>query len=689
MPYRPFLFLGLLLIANPLSATEIKIQLKSTAAIYQRHITRLTNEGYTLSDVSVYRGKRYNQFAAIAVKKPEQKARKAHHGMSPQQLEAKLKLYANEGFQPVTISGYDRKGTTRFAVIWQKTEKDTHIVRHSLSDEQLRTALLELKEQGYIPLKLDGYTLKGKPVHAGIWMKRNDITWESFCNIPFENMQKTFDDFSSRGFRLADLCGFAIDGKPFFHTLWFKDIESTWISRFHLTENEYQKAAKQMSADKYQLSNIDGYRINNKSYFTAIWEKVEDQNGLILPNWKTIADIPVSGLYQKELSSLDHSIKKFLKEHHTPGAAVAVSYRGRLVYARGFGYTDLEQKQSVEPDSLFRIASISKPITAVAIMKLVEQKKLNLDTKVFDILKEYQNQVAQNTIDPRLKEITIQQLLHHTGGWDRTASFDPMFRSVYFAKQLGKTPPAEAEDIIRMMMSQPLDFNPGERFAYSNFGYCLLGRVIETITGQSYESYVQETVFMPLKIKNIQLGKTLLKDREKNEVKYYSPLVGSSVFSEKSLQRVSHPYGVWYLEAMDSHGGWIASAPDLVRFATAFNLLDQCPILKAPIISKMFERPAGLAGFDLNGNPKDSYYACGWMVRPIDTVGNASHWHTGGLEGSSTLLVRRFDRINWAILFNTRHSKNQKQLSTLIDAPMHQWINQIEKWPEKNQFKRD
>lgn len=689
MPYRFIILLGFLLLAHTTCATEIQIQLKSSAAVYQRTTTRLMKEGYTLSDVSVYPGKRYNQFAAILTKQSKQTASKARHGLSPQQLERAITQYASEGFQPVSISGYDRKGSVKFAVSWEKSESPTHIVRHSLSNDELQTALLELKEQGYTPLKLDGYTIKGQPFHAGIWSKRNDLTWESICNIPFENMQKTFDDFSSRGFRLADLCGFAINNRPFFHTLWIKEIDSTWISQFHLTENKYQKVAKQMAADKYQLSNIDGYRIDNKTYFATVWTKQEKSNQLNLPVWNSIDDIPVSGLYQKELASLDHSIKKFIQKHRSPGVSVAVSYRGRLVYARGFGYADLEQKQPVKPDSLFRLASISKPITAVAIMKLVEQNKLNLDTKVFDILKDYKNQLNSNESDPRLKDITVRHLLHHTGGWDRTASFDPMFRSVYFAKKLGKKPPAETEDIIRMMMKQPLDFTPGERFAYSNYGYCLLGRIIETVTEQSYEKFVQESVFKPLSITNIQLGKTRLIDRKINEVKYYSPLVGSSVFSEKVLQRVPHPYGVWYLEAMDSHGGWIASAPDLVRFATAFNLPEQCPILKAPTISQMFKRPPGLAGFDLNGKPKDFYYACGWTVRPIDTAGNANHWHAGSLEGTSTLLVRRLDRINWAILFNTRRGNDQKQLSSLIDGPMHQWINQIEIWPKRNQFENE
>lgn len=689
MPCRAYLLLIVILMTTPLFAEKIDVKLRLTPTNYQNHVTRLLKQGYNLLDASVYPGKKGNRFAALGIKGRNQKEKKAHHGLSTQKLEEKIKQYASEGFQPVAISGYEQNETSRFAVIWEKLDQGNHIVRHSLSDQELLTTLEKLKHQGYAPIKMDGYTLNNQPVHAGIWAKQTTTAWEVTCNISIIEFPKILADFSSRGFRLLDLCGFTINDKPFYHALWLKERDSAWIAQYHVTPAEIQKAAKKMAADKYQLVNIDGYRANNQTFFATIWEQSEPSEDLALPVWKTADDIPISGIDQKELSSLDNSIKEFLQEHHHPGASIAVSYRGRLVYARGFGYADKELKQVVQPDSMFRIASISKPITSVAIMKLIEQKKLTLDAKVFDILKDYQIQLAEQGVDPRLKEITVRQLLHHTGGWDRSVSFDPMFRSVYFAKQLGKKPPAEIEDIIQMMLKQPLDFTPGERYAYSNFGYCLLGRIIETVTGQPYQTYVEEAVLTPLHMTDTKMGKTLLKDRRKNEVKYYSPLLGTSVFDKNNPKRVPQPYGAWYLEAMDSHGAWIASAPDLVRFATAFNLPDQCPILNPTTISQMFERPTGLAGYDENGNPKAAFYACGWMVKPIDSAGNANHWHAGSLSGTSTLLVRRLDRINWAILFNTRNGKDQKRLSSLIDGQMHQWINQIEHWPEKDQFKKD
>ncbi|QDV17451.1 Penicillin-binding protein 4* [Gimesia panareensis] len=690
MTFRICLALLIFFLVSPLTASEPTFELELSAARYQRFITGLNKEGLALTEVSVFPGQRFEEFAVIAAKAPDQKDWKAHHGLNIGQLDQKLKQYAAEGFQPVDISGYERRGSARYAVIWQKGAAPDFVLKHSLDDESLKETLEALKAKGYAPLVLDGFLLRNKASHAGIWVKQQENAWEAECNISAERFPKALDNFTSRGYRLEGLCGYSVGGFPFYHALWSKTSGPVWQARFHATVKELKELDQKRRAENLELVYLDGYQVNGQPYFNAIWRKPEESSrSTQMPVWKTTAEIPVSGLYQKELASLDQSITEFLLKHHPPGASVAVSYRGRLVYARGFGYADVEQKQPVQPDSQFRIASLSKPITAVAIMQLIEQGKLNLDTKVFSILKAYRKELASPEVDPRLKDITIQQLLNHTGGWDRKASFDPMFRSVAFARQLGKQPPAGADDVIRVMVKKPLDFSPGEKYAYSNFGYCLLGRIIETVTGQQYEEYVQQTICAPLGMKHTELGKTLLSFRRPDEVRYYSDSVGNTVYSNDTLAEVPRPYGAWYLEAMDSHGGWISSAPDLVRFATAFNLPDQCPILKAPTIAQMFARPSGLAGFDKDGKPKDTYYACGWMVRPIDTAGNANHWHMGALDGTSTLLVRRLDRINWAILFNTHQGADQKRLAGLIDAPIHQWINQIEDWPEKDQFQQD
>lgn len=392
-----------------------------------------------------------------------------------------------------------------------------------------------------------------------------------------------------------------------------------------------------------------------------------------------------SGAGDSRFSAFDTLISDFLKEHRATGVSVAVTNQGKLAFARGYGYSDVATQTSVDEQTLFRIASISKPITAVAILQLVERGLLDLDAKVLDILKlESDIDSAADKFDARWRDVTIRHLLQHRGGWDRDASFDAMFQSVRFAKQMNAPPPADQWTVIKAMLSQPLDFSPGLRYAYSNFGYCLLGRVVEAISDQDYESYVQQHVLEPIGITDMRIGSTRLEGRLENETRYYHPGTGESVFADDLGQQTPHPYGAWNLEAMDSHGGWLATASDLAKFAAAFDDPDKCPILNRESIELMHQRPEGLAGFDEDGNPNETYYSLGWQNRVVgkaDGVASLNHWHTGSLPGTAAILIRRHDGKNMVALLNTRVSPSKNHLGREIDSLLHKAVNRINDWP--------
>jgi N-acyl-D-amino-acid deacylase len=392
-----------------------------------------------------------------------------------------------------------------------------------------------------------------------------------------------------------------------------------------------------------------------------------------------------TGKLDPRLGAIDEMLRRFIEENRVPGAAIAVTDRGRLVLARGYGYADIAAKTPVQPTSLFRIASISKPITAVAILQLVDQKKLSLDDKICDVLQldEQMKSVAQ--CDERQREITIRHLLEHRGGWDRDLSFDAMFQSVRFARDCGVPAPASPKEVIRAMLGQKLDFDPGHRYAYSNYGYCLLGRVIETVTGQPYDEYVKQHVLSPLGVRAMCIGCTHLDGRRPDEVRYYDPDRGRSVFQRNLGEFVPWAYGGWYLEAMDAHGGWIASAVDLVRFASAFDDPQKCRVLSADAIEAMHVRPPGLAGHDDQGNPKPLYYSLGWFNRDLGE-GRVNRTHSGSLSGTATMLVRRHDGRNVAVLFNTRNSPAAVHLGRAIEDRLHKTLDAIAEWPEGDLF---
>jgi N-acyl-D-amino-acid deacylase len=400
-----------------------------------------------------------------------------------------------------------------------------------------------------------------------------------------------------------------------------------------------------------------------------------------------------TGVANPKLAAYDELMMHFMREHRPPGAALAVTYHGRLVYARGFGHADVEKNEPVKPDSLFRIASISKPFTATAVMHLVEKRKLGLDDKVFSILKLKPHLERGAQVDPRLHDIRVHHCLQHTGGWDRDKSPDPMGAEYAenVARALKVALPIHPRQIIEVTMGKPLDFVPGTRYAYSNYGYCLLGRVIEAVTGKPYHDVVTNQVLSPLGIRRMQLGKNLLRDRASGEVRYYDSHMrtGRAISGPKIGEQVPLPYGVECIETMDAIGGWIASAVDLVRFAAGFDDPTKCPVLNEESIRTMVAPPPGPIGHRPNGKPKESYYGCGWDVISVEgQSGKYTKFHGGGLAGSNTLLICRADKINWAVLFNSDAGKDGKAFTDIIDPLLHKPADEIKNWPEIDLFSR-
>jgi CubicO group peptidase (beta-lactamase class C family) len=362
-----------------------------------------------------------------------------------------------------------------------------------------------------------------------------------------------------------------------------------------------------------------------------------------------------------ELSVFDETMKEFMVSRKVSAGSLAITYKSRLVFARGYTWSKTDSP-TTEPTSLFRIASLSKSITSAGILKLVEENQLSLDDKVMKILKF--GTPEGKTPDPNLDKVTILYLLEHLGGWDRGKTFDPMFADKKISKALSVPLPITQANIITFMSGQPLQYEPGTKFTYSNFGYCLLGRVIEQKTGLSYEDYIKKFILSPLGITRMQIGHSKLEDRAPGEVIYDS--------------KKESPYNSFNLGNMDSHGGWLASAPDLVRFAAAFDNPVNCPILSTNSVETMFSLPATIA--HENYKLGEIYYACGWDVRDYGN-GRRNTWHTGSLPGTYTFMARWSNGVNCVVLFNKRGDGFDA-----IDPLLWKAVKSISNWPDHDLF---
>jgi len=340
---------------------------------------------------------------------------------------------------------------------------------------------------------------------------------------------------------------------------------------------------------------------------------------------------------------VDDGVQDYLQTWAVPGAVLSLAVQGQLVFSRGYTW-DAAEAEVVQPDSLFRIASASKPITSVAIHQLIERGLLSYGTRIVDVL-DLQPQPGR-TADPRFDDVTIDHLLYHTGGWDRDQTFDPMFLDGLIATSLGVDQPISKHDIATYMTGQPLQFDPGARYVYSNYGYCLLGMIIEEITGRDYSEWVAENVFQPIGVGRPRRGHTAIHERAPGEVRYYG--TGGD-----------DPYR-WNIENMDAHGGWIVAAPDYVRFLSAlFDDFDASPLLSRQSIENMVR---------VNEATSENY-GRGWTV--LEENGQMVYGHQGSLPGTLTQTRWADPGIAFAAFINTRKNMANLEIEDPTVIPNH------------------
>ena len=380
-----------------------------------------------------------------------------------------------------------------------------------------------------------------------------------------------------------------------------------------------------------------------------------------------------------ELASFDSAMRSFMEARNIPGASLALTRNGKLILARGYTFSNDSEDLAVAPDSLFRVASLAKPITGAAVLRLVQDGKLSLSAKLQDLLDLVPP--PGRSPDPLLGSITVRHLLQHLGGWDRELTFDPQLHDAAISEELGVSLPISKADIATFMTGRLLDHAPGTTYAYCNYGYSLLGQVIERIAEESYEAYVHRRVFQPLGVVRPAIARTRPEHRLMNEVRYHTQYSSQSVLGNCS-ETVPSCYGGWRIENMDSHGGWLASAVDLVRFASTFDDPASSPVLDPASVSTMYSLPENIVPSAYE--PGDWYYACGWAVRDWGN-GIRNTWHSGSLPGTHSLLVRRWDGLNWCVLFNQRDDASGVSYSA-IDGLLHEAAGAVTQWPDHDLF---
>lgn len=340
-----------------------------------------------------------------------------------------------------------------------------------------------------------------------------------------------------------------------------------------------------------------------------------------------------------QLEDMENKIKRYLLRWEINGAQIAVTRNDSLLYVKGFGWADMEKKQEMQPSNIMRLASVSKLLTAVGVMKLAEVGTLKLSDHVFGPKGILNDTAFTNAIkDQRYLDITVEQLLRHKAGFT-TGAGDPMFSTRYIMMQNRLITPPDNNTLMKILLKRRLGFTPGTAKRYSNVGYTLLSMIIEKKTRMSYEDYMRKFVFEPAGCYDFHIAGSYEKDRRRNEVKYYMHKGSEPVYEYNNSGRmVEKCYGENDIPNLKGAGAWCASAAELSRLVASIDLL---PGVKDILSKKSVE-------FMTREMP-DHDFSIGWNFCP-----KGRPWiRTGSLSGTSALVLRYPDGECWILITNT------------------------------------
>ncbi|TQS45287.1 serine hydrolase [Cryptosporangium phraense] len=603
-------------------------------------------------------------------------------------------------YRVVDLHGYLDGGVDRFSVVYAREKGPLGgIVTVGLTKEDVDKGRVDHAAAGQRPVLFSGYRSSAGRSFAWVWEPMPGSKRTVHRDMPIGDLQQRIDQARSRGRRIVDV---SVYENPFAtNPIQFTTIEdhddglTEWAITGPSDSDRTQAEFESMTADGWRLLRTAG----TGTQYVRLWEQTpsafQARRAISSADLGTaLSDRDADGLRPDQLDSFSRGtppvakhcpvwrrrdaadvvpalVADFASAYGMPAVSLAVARRGRLAYTFGFGGLVVPDTVSVpgvivvdtggetfpipeptvvrphpvQPDrTLFRIASLTKPITAAAVLRLVEDGHLRLDDRILapgGALASFVTTPA----DARISDITVRNLLQHgAGGWSNEND-DPMYTRLALS----------TDDLVRTVLAErALDNAPGTAYAYSNFGYCLLGRLVEAVTGQTYEKHVQDDLLARCGVTGMSIAND---GRPAGDVIRCYPAADDTV----------DPYG-HRIDRMDSHGGWQATALDVLRFAV--HVSD----VVSPTSMTTMTTPSGLPGSE--------GYAAGWAIGPSTSRDPGTWSHDGVLPGATGLLQRTPDGLCLVALTNYNERKDESsRTADGLYRLMMRIRSEVDYWP--------
>lgn len=566
--------------------------------------------------------------------------------MTKAQFDAAEVESRSAGYRIDYVSGYTHNGTTYYDGIWEKQTSPARLVDVGLSGAQYQ-ALIDARGATHRLLLVNGFEAGGQSRYAAIWEVKGGLT--AVIAASHGGDEATFNtDNSNRykeGYTLHHLSVWDVGGQQRLAAIWIRAGKPVHYWHWNQTAANYQNLVEHYADCGLAPKHIFAYNRGASPRFGGFWQ---------FPS-----TVPASGVEIPELRTLDTAMRNYMRGRGIQSGTLCVARNGTVLYERGFGWRDRGHATVLPPNALMRIASLSKPLTVAAVQRLVADGQLRLTNRVFKFTTASTGLLPFTEpagMDTRIRNITVQHLLDHQHGWLNSDSGlgDPVFDAREVAEALGVSSPATREQVVQHMLKQGLSYNPGTTGGYggdtrySNFGYLVLGLVIQRVTGVHPAWYIDENILRPVGVPDadFQQAATLPEYRSPREPFYADSILDQSMYNNTQISR---PDGTYSVENLSTAGGLLTTTRAYVRF---------------------------LNGYRIDGTRQT-------------TFANGGGWFfNGSLPGTTTCSRRRMDGVNYAVFFNQRTSCNDtsdppgwhQEIHDLLTAT----LDRIGAWPTRD-----
>jgi WD40 repeat protein/CubicO group peptidase (beta-lactamase class C family)/Flp pilus assembly protein TadD len=459
---------------------------------------------------------------------------------------------------PLGLGTYPAGGAVQFVSLWEPGTASTYY-QNGLAPELLAERVKTQAGEGQRPIFIGSSVAPEAPGRSAYFAPRPGSDWLVRCDLTADQFRAALEEARRKGYQPGNFFAYATPAGPAFGlALGREEPELDWEARLDLTPEAFAAEQARQLARGWRVRQAIGYDRGGASRYLGVWEAA----GLAL------RDRPATGAAVPELAGIEAEVQRFLREQRIPAASLVLVKGEKIILARGYGFTDPGHRRPVAPDTPFRLAGLGEPVIAAAVRRLIAAGKLTEDTKVWPLLGV--TPPAGQALDERWRAITVRQLLDHAGGWDGSAT-EPIIQPREVAAALGIPGPPTADDFLRYMAGQPLQFDPGSRAAFSSSGYFVLSRVVEKVSGRGYFDFVRQEVLAPAGLTGFAPARTRPADRGPREPAYFDPRDGPSAVEPSRKDQVPLTDGGLPYESLAGLG-LTGTAPDLARFLSRHRL---------------------------------------------------------------------------------------------------------------------